>query len=1062
MSTQDTASPSAAPGGESLSPLAAAARSSGQDSGGGPGNMGEGESALTRPLSTYFGIPEYRQGAGGIERAAEKFASGLTSPLNIGLMLVTGGLGGIAEAGASTAAAEAGEAVTEGGLSVAGRAGASLLSRLSPDVAAKVATASGTIEKLANFGFTANQIIDVTKAVPRIGDAIKAGDTDTAAEMITSAALGTVAAGLSAAHLLRGTPDSPVVEHDKEIIGIAQQQERSFNQRAEQFEHDHLDLIKDKPTDMAAMLYHEAGGKLGEAAPVGPFGPNAPPRLTTTDQLKAWHDDVLADKNIQPQIRQRWADLLDKAQKLPDEVKNLSSGLADRYREFWEDYKDRKIVREALPGGASNEGRENYAGPHIYDPQDGMNSGLLDRSRRMVGTPQHLKAREFPTAVDALKAGLEPTRGLAAAHAEYIRQVGQKMAHFEAEKALLAERVQDGMPMAVSPATIRGVKEVIPDPNGGTGLMPGKTRTAVSADAAGVDLNKVPPERLFQGQDGKLYLDVHDYKDGPDTFTRRRWLADARDPNDSTKSIPITEAKPLLIHPKYVEPVKTAFGEDSSWLRKNSILGPLLKLSSTAKTSLLNPLLSPFHWTTEYLRGLQMGLGPMEAFRPPRLAADSAAVTKKFGPTILGGSTKAGLEFSEGLGGGGGLLSKVPVFGKAMENIEQKLFGANGYIDRLKGAAFEKVSKQLGERNKNWSPDQVDFAASKIVDAAFGGLNWKMLGTSMNTRDALRLFLLAPDFTGSQVAFAKYGFQPGGSVIAQSLGRIALYNFAAAQALNLLVNGKIHPEHPFAVVSPDGKNVMSVRTMPQDIFHAMTDPRGFIYNRLNPLTMRTGAEYLQGRDEQGKQVTAEKQVHDLLRNVLPISSQNFVPTFRREGEGIGTGVARSLGVNVEPDTTTAYKTASKLASSNSESGPVDTAKLNRHQYVMQLEDDLRSGKLKGPDINQKVHDEELTQDEAKQIYDNFKATSKGGAEGKPMSDWDARLYTRSNRLPVKELLQVYDVATPQEKKLLLPILQEKGKAYVKKALTSMIKKDREADPTYNRLLRDLSPHMPLW
>jgi hypothetical protein len=31
----------------------------------------------------------------------------------------------------------------------------------------------------------------------------------------------------------------------------------------------------------------------------------------------------------------------------------------------------------------------------------------------------------------------------------------------------------------------------------------------------------------------------------------------------------------------------------------------------------------------------------------------------------------------------------------------------------------------------------------------------------------------------------------------------------------------------FSVVSPDGKKVWTVRTMPQDMMHAMTDPRGF-------------------------------------------------------------------------------------------------------------------------------------------------------------------------------------------------------------------------------------------
>src|SRR5580658_1939059 len=327
--------------------------------------MGEGQSMLTRPLSTYLGIPEYREGAGGVEKGLEKFASGLTSPLNIGLMLVTGGVGGLAEAGAEAA----GEGVASG---LAGSAGRALLSRLAPETAAAVGKAASTVSKLANMGFTANQIIDVTKAVPRIGDAIRAGDTDTAAEMITTAALGTITAGLSTAHLLRGTPGSPVIEHDKEIIGKAQQQERSFNQRAEKFEHDHLDLIKDKPTDMAGMLYHEAGGRAGETAPpvdesdeseLGLEDKTRAPRKTTYPHPDADKIQAMADKaraEILPAIADKdaaWKAYRDHLQSLePRKLwdPKLDQEESDRSQELWKDYADKaenvENIKRAMVG----------------------------------------------------------------------------------------------------------------------------------------------------------------------------------------------------------------------------------------------------------------------------------------------------------------------------------------------------------------------------------------------------------------------------------------------------------------------------------------------------------------------------------------------------------------------------------------------------------------------------------------------------------------------------------------------------------------------------------------
>lgn len=79
--------------------------------------------------------------------------------------------------------------------------------------------------------------------------------------------------------------------------------------------------------------------------------------------------------------------------------------------------------------------------------------------------------------------------------------------------------------------------------------------------------------------------------------------------------------------------------------------------------------------------------------------------------------------------------------GKILGDLQNKLFGGNGYIDRLKGAAFEKVTGQLAKSKPEWTSDQVQFQASKIVDAAFGGLNYKMLAWSLNSQDALRLLM---------------------------------------------------------------------------------------------------------------------------------------------------------------------------------------------------------------------------------------------------------------------------------------------------------------------------------
>jgi GGDEF domain-containing protein len=570
-------------------------------------------------------------------------------------------------------------------------------------------------------------------------------------------------------------------------------------------------------------------------------------------------------------------------------------------------------------------------------------------------------------------------------------------------------------------------------------------KTAAAANPTAVRRPIVEPGENLVMHKGKLYYDVTDYKDGPETtFARSR----VRDIGEDGK--PIFERAALKFHPDYQEPMRRMF-DDQSWVRKNPILRGALYASSQAKRSLLG-FFSPFHITTEGLRGVQMGLSVREVLNPAPITESSLSMNTKFSPST--GVMNQRSLVAEGVAENNALIHKIPGIGPLMAKNEEFLFGSNGYIDRLKSASFEKVVGQLTKRHPNWNPDQVHFASSKIVDAAYGGLNWKMLGRSLSDVDMLRLVALAPDFTGSQLLFAYHGLEPGGSVVGQSLMRIAMYNFGVARVLNMMTTGKLHVEHPFSVVSPDEKKIYSIRTMPSDILHAITDPGQFTYNRLNPLLVRTTIEALTGRDEKGKAVSAQHELHDLVRNIIPISLQNVLPGYKREDEGIGTSLLRSGGIAAEPNVSNAYKVAGQLASGHSESGPVQQDKLDQHQQTLQLEDALRSGSIKLPGINEAVENHVITQDQAKEIYENYRTT-----EG--MDPYVGRLYSRALRLPMKEIFQVYDAGTDAEKKVLFPLMEKKAKAYLKKSQTDMTPEQRAKDETYARARHDFL-HLPLF
>jgi len=998
-----------------------------------------------KPVSeTVLGLPQEwsRQGAGpleaGIEKGVTSFASGLTTPLSLGLMVATSGLGSLAR-----------------GL------GAEALAKIAPELAPSVSKAAGVASKLVNGGFTVQQVAHVSGAVPQFVIAAKNGDIEGAARAATDGLLSGAAAAMSTAHLI-GEKGPQRWTQERDAIGRYQNKVEIGNVEARQFERDNAALIKDKPLDMAARLYHEAGG---DAA-----------------TLDRWKAEIQADKNIKPAIREKYTALLEQAKTLPPEVRALSDKLRTDYAADWREAVGAQKVRPALqpvaesrkagpseqprttahalheqsvsredalsiyrqlgvpkaqaeqeiaqayaePGSKQprpirppGAGAVNYAGQHVYEPDSEGDSTVRPTSRYgITKNPAFMKRRTFDTYIDAIKAGFEPKDiGLAAARADYVRRFGEMRGAIEAEESMLRQRADDGRPVAVAPSVIRqfGNKPVLPL-------------------REGADLSRLDPTAVID-KNGRQFLDLSDYQKARPPFERFKFVT-----NDE-EGEPVFKKAPLLVHPDFADRINKAFEADS-WFRRTPVVSGLLKTSATAKQLLLS--LSPFHYVTEINRGLQMGLDPVTAFRPPRLLSERPAVQigTQYGLTLLG-DRAARSQTAEGVAANAEILNRVPGLGPVLAKVQDHLFG--DWIPRLKAETWERLVPQLERRHPDWTPEQRYALAAKITNAAYGGLNWRQLGWSMSSVDALRLVALAPDFTGSQLAFAKYGLQPGGSAVWQSFARIALYNFGVAQTLNLLFDGKVHPEHPFSVQSPTDKNkVISVRTMPSDIFHAMTDPREFTYNRLNPLLVRTAVEAVTGRDIRGQKVGTEREVIDLLKNVTPISLQNLVPAFRYPDQTTREGVLKGLGLTVSQDVSPALRLARQLASDRAPSGPVASDEVARHQFKQQLEAALQSGAVKREALSKLVDTGRLTRKEAREI-------SEAAREAAKIPDpLTAQLALKVKHLPMREALQVWDMAANAERRALLPTLREKRIHYRQEAYRDLTARERERDPVFQR------------
>lgn len=389
-----------------------------------------------RPIQTYLGFGQYREGAGPIEKGVEKFASGMLTPLNIGLMVATGGLGSLAE-GAGLAAAEGvlgpeviaglkatgwtGEAaegavktlVSQGwkqdaaitalkGLSEPGMAASTaqnLVKSLAPASAQTVMKGARVAAQMANAKFTYDQIAGLAHSVPAVADAIREGDSDKAIELGTEALLGGAMAAMSGYHLTHsaikegvfGLHPFDVDEKGNYVVSpknslLQEQQYGEFlgRQKASEF------IKETKP------LADDVAGRRG--AFIAAEADNSPEKLEQQIAgIKA--NDAIPDEP-KAKFLELLQDALDVVRGKPEFV-----NLADRVRkeilpEKWRENIDAGRVKEAQADNP-NLGSENYVGKHEYE-QNKENSEFVGTGGRIK--PDHLKARTFPTYYDAMMA----------------------------------------------------------------------------------------------------------------------------------------------------------------------------------------------------------------------------------------------------------------------------------------------------------------------------------------------------------------------------------------------------------------------------------------------------------------------------------------------------------------------------------------------------------------------------------------------------------------------------------------------------------------------------------
>jgi N12 class adenine-specific DNA methylase/2'-5' RNA ligase len=527
------------------------------------------------------------------------------------------------------------------------------------------------------------------------------------------------------------------------------------------------------------------------------------------------------------------------------------------------------VLEEMQKGGVLQQGVENYIS-HIYKNDD----AVLNKVRAQLNfdslqtKPFFTKKRVFATYFDAEQTSRRPRDKdvffLVAAHERALREA---LAAREFIKELKDGSAVDGRPLVMTSwATARE----IPADDAQSSVL---VRPNVKKGDEAADYRMLNHPAL------------------------RGWRWAGEDANGN----PIIVQGEMLVHPEIYRHLKNNLTKGAvsgfAFEAGGHVFRPgqaALQGSGAIKHIILS--LTRFHETTLEFHALEHRTVPwfldkLDMTDPDqRLLVDSGLMVAHY----------EGMDaFAEGLAGGGP-LAKIPGIGYYIQAYSDHLFKEK--LPQLKMATGLHA---LARNRERYTPDGYSDAkiaqiTAKEMNAAFGGLNYRMMGRNRTMQEVMRLIFMAPDFLEARAKFVAEAFRPQGreQLWAYLLGAVALY--AIFRMLNEVVDRKPHWDKPFALVH-DGKEY-SMRSVQEDTWVAVTRPGQFLHNRLSPPTSFL-QDFTEGRSRFGAKQTFGQQAVDALRGNVPIPIQPWLrPSKDSTAQRVAETMLRGIGVNVKAGT----------------------------------------------------------------------------------------------------------------------------------------------------------------
>lgn len=624
------------------------------------------------------------------------------------------------------------------------------------------------------------------------------------------------------------------------------------------------------------------------------------------------------------------------------------------------------MLEAAIDEGMLEQGVEDYM-MHVWQKPNPVTRRVMTELSlgKLQPNPSFIKKRVFDTYFEGEQLGYRPIDKdagflVAARAAAFYRAVASRAFI----KALMEGSAEDGRPLAAVSASYQPITEE-------------------EATTGHLIRPRSKPE------------DTADYEPVNHPALRKwKWVGKDADGN------PIFVKGDILIHPDYVKHVENILGRSA--ITASPFGRMLMSTSSTLKHTLLS--LSMFHQVQLGVHALEHRVNP---FGPPEIdLEDSEQMALVEHGLVVSPEFGSLTQFSEGVYGSG-LVGKVPVLGAWMRRYEEYLF--SGYLPRLKMSMARHALKRNRERYADkLTEDQILALTARQANAAFGALNYKLLGRNATKQDIFRLAALAPDFLEARTRFVGQALRPYGQeqLVALLLGAIVMYVVGRIASRLLSDDGDYHWDRPFSAIV--GKREFKLRTIQGDLLHLLQDTRLFFYHRLNPMTLKPGLEALTGRDEFGRKRTVGEEAKDYLRGFAPIPIQ---APLEGQGRGLWESILQSLGITEQKYRSAAERLAIQRARDMMPLGEGTEQQKEANRIAREMIDKIREKKATPADLQRYVRQGKLTQAQAGHIERSAKAT-------------DLQRYFL--RLRLKDALDVWDEATPKERRQLRRILEEKA------------------------------------